>query len=110
MAASYTIKVAFKPKAKNKIQATPNSQKAAFGTDDFYWIQHGTQKGRWTFHSLSFNPASAIKSLSITDQTANVVDWNDAVTVQTISYTIGIKYNNSIYYSDPYILNDPHGG
>lgn len=110
MAASYTIKVAFKPKAKHKIQATPNSQTAAFGVDDFYWVQSGTNKGKWTFQSLVFDPATAIAKQSVTNRTMSIVDWNDATTVQTISYTIGITYDNTIYYSDPYILNDPEGG
>jgi hypothetical protein len=107
--ASYTVRVRFNSN-RNKIRTNPESQKVAFGTDDVYWIQAGFSTQSWTFQSLTVDPTTAIVSQSITDRTMSVVDWNEAITVQTITYTIGINYNNTIVYSDPYILNDPQGG
>lgn len=104
--ASYTIKVRFNTD-RQEIRIDPARLSAAFGTDNIYWIQAGVNAPSWTFNSLTITPTTAINSLTVTSQTMSVVDWNTATAVQTISYKVSVNYNNTVYMSDPYILNDP---
>ena len=110
MSNSYSVKIQFNTGTK-AITATPPSRSVSFGKDRIFFKRAGGSD-KWSFATIHFTPSTPIATFTVRPNTIKVVDWNQqprGSSVQTISYVVGVNFNNTVYYStDPYILNDPN--
>jgi len=110
MANTYTIEVTLNTSGSPAVSVNTDSLPVDFGTDTIYWIPTSSQVGEWEFKSISFSPSGPFGEPNIQANTLSVLDDDDANSTETYSYTLYVKEGNTIYDSDPFILNEPQGG
>lgn len=103
--ATYTISVNLNTRSTTPVTVNTNCLSLQ-GTNTINWVPNTTQPG-WTFGSISFNPSNILGAPVVTSNNITVVDDDDSTTTTTISYTLSVWQNSTVYQSDPYILNQP---